>query len=76
MPGFAVRLENLNLHLKFFVEIAGRAGDIDPTGDPTLAILYALDDAGGLAALWTVGGFRRVHYLLAITCFGNFGHGL
>ena len=62
------------LGLKFFVEVADRARDVDAAGDAALAVLYALDDARRLAALGTVGRLRRVHYLLAVTCFGNLGH--
>ena len=61
-------------NLKFLVELAHRTRDIDPARDAALAVLYALDDARWLAAFGTVRGLRRVHYLLAITRFGNFGH--
>ena len=63
-----------NLRLKLFVEIARRTRDIDSAGDAALAVLYAFDDARRLAALRTVGRLRRVHYFLAVTCFGNLGH--
>jgi hypothetical protein len=65
------KLEN---NLKFLVEIAHRARDVDSAGDAALAVLDALDDTRRLAALGTVSRLRRVHHLLAITSFGNFGH--
>src|SRR5215831_11457992 len=76
----ARRLAGLSLvpifdfRLKFFVEVTRRTRDIDSARDAALAVLYALDDARRLAALGTVGRLRRVHYLLAVTCFGNLGH--
>jgi hypothetical protein len=41
--------------LELFVELAGRAGNKNSAGDAALAVLYALDDAGFLAALRAVG---------------------
>ena len=60
--------------LKFFVEVAGGARDVDAARNAALAVLHALDDACGFAALGTVGRLRRVHYFLAVTCFGYLGH--
>ena len=74
-PGF-FNSSKLNSNLKFLVEIAGRARDIDTAGDTSLAVFYALNDACGFAAFGTVGRLRRVHYLLAITCFCYFSHWL
>src|SRR5579863_8042906 len=71
-----LRRKNFNSNLKLFVEIADRAGDIHSTRNAALAVFDALDDARGLAALGTVGRLRRVHYLLAVACFGNFSHDL
>ena len=62
------------IRLKFLVEVARRAGDIDPARNAALSVFYALDDARRLAALGTVGRLRRVHYLLAVTCLCNLGH--
>src|SRR5579859_8014822 len=62
-------------YLKFLVELTSRAGDIHSAGYASLAVLHTLDDARRLVALGVVGGLRRVHCFLAITCFGNFGHG-
>jgi hypothetical protein len=61
-------------YLKLLVEVARRARDIHSAGNAALAVLYALDDARRLAALRTVGRLRRVHYLLAVTCFCYFCH--
>src|SRR5271157_1372506 len=63
-----------NRRLKFFVEVAHRAGDIDSAWNAALAVLHALDDACRLVALGTVGRLRRVHHLLAVPCFCNLGH--
>ena len=60
--------------LEFLVEIAGRAGDINSSWNAALAILHALYDSRRFVALGAIGGLRRVHYLLAIACLGNFGH--
>jgi hypothetical protein len=62
--------------LKFFVEFAGRARDIDSAGSAALAVLDALDDAGGFRALGAIGGLGRIHYLFAVAGFCNFSHGL
>ena len=60
--------------LELFVEIASGTRDINSAWNPALAVLHALDDARRLAALGTVGRLRRVHYLLAVTCFRYLGH--
>jgi hypothetical protein len=70
----AFSVPNFKIRLELLVEIAHRARDVDSAGDAALAVLHALDDARRLAALGTVGRLRRVHYLLTVTCFGNFGH--
>jgi len=70
-PGFSCGL-NLNRRLKFFVEIAYRARDVDSAGDAALAVFNALDDARRLTALgnsWST--FVVSHYLLAITGLCN-----
>src|ERR1700722_3786459 len=72
-PGFFAA-SDFKFCLKFLVKIAHRAGDIHSAGHAALAVLDALDDARGFAAFRTVGRLRRVHYLLAVTCFGNLGH--
>ena len=41
--------------LKLFVEVACRAGDIHSAGDAALTVFDPLHDAGGFAALGTVG---------------------
>jgi hypothetical protein len=41
--------------LELFVKIAGRAGDVDSAGDAALTVFDPLHDAGGFAALGTVG---------------------
>ena len=73
MPGFFLR-RRLKQRVKLFVEIALGARDGDAAGDAALAVLHALHDARRLAAFGTVGRLRRVHCLLAVTCFCNLGH--
>jgi len=75
LPGFLLD-SNLKQYLKFLVEIAYRARDVDSARDTPLAVFYTLDDARGLAALGTVSRLRRVHFLFAITSFCNLCHGL
>ena len=41
--------------LELFEKLACRAGDVDSAGDAALAVFDALHDAGGFAALGTVG---------------------
>ena len=72
-PGF-LYASNLKRYLKFLVEVAYRARNVDSAGDAALAVLDALDDARRLVALGTVSRLRRVHYLLAVTCFCNLCH--
>ena len=60
--------------LELFEEVAGRAGDVDAAGDAALAILDALDDAGGLGALGTICAFLCIHDLFAVAGFGNLRH--
>jgi hypothetical protein len=72
-PGFFYP-SNFYWNLKFFVEVARGARDIDSAGNAALAVFYALDDARRFAALGTVGRLRRVHFLLAVTCFRYFSH--
>ncbi|MGA9586168.1 MAG: hypothetical protein WBQ95_12615, partial [Terracidiphilus sp.] len=55
--------------------VARRAGDIDSARYAALAVFHAFDDTRRFAALRAVGGLRRVHCFLTITCFGYFGHG-
>ena len=62
--------------LKFFVEVAGGARDVDAARNAALAVLHALDDACGFAALGTVSRLRRVHYFLAVAGLCNLCHGL
>ncbi len=60
--------------LELLEEVAGGAGDVDATGDVTLAIFDALDDAGGLGALGTVGALVGIHDLFPVAGFGNLRH--
>jgi hypothetical protein len=62
--------------LELFVELAGGAGNEDSAGDTALAILYAFNDPGGLAALGTVSALGGVHFLLTICCLRNLGRHL
>lgn len=73
MPGFSSVL-NLKRRLKFLVEVARGARNINSAGNAALAVFYALDDARRLFTLGTVGRFCRVHFLLAVACFCNLGH--
>ena len=57
------------------MEVAHGTRDVDSAWDAAFTVLDALDDARGFRALGTVGRLRRVHHLLAIASFGNFGHG-
>jgi len=54
LPGF-LTAQNFNQRLKFLVELARRAGYINPARNAALAVFYALDNACRLAALRTVG---------------------
>jgi hypothetical protein len=65
----------LGSFLELFVELAGRAGDINSARDASFAVFDALHNAGGLAALRTIRALGRVHNFLAICCLGNLGHG-
>ncbi len=67
-------IPNFIYYLKFLVEIARRARDVDSARNAALTVFYALDDTRRLAAFGTVGRLRRVHFLLAVTCFCNLGH--
>ena len=60
--------------LELFEEVASRAGNVDSAGNTALAVLDALDDAGGLGALGTIGALLGVHDLLAVTGFGDLCH--
>ena len=60
--------------LQLFEEIAGRAGDVHPTGHATLPVLDALYDTGGFGALGAVGALLCVHDLFAVTGLGNLSH--
>jgi len=63
--------QNLTFYLQFLVELARRAGNIDPAGHASLAVFHALDDARRLAALGTIRALARVHDLLSVRCFCN-----
>jgi hypothetical protein len=56
------------------VEIACGAGDIDSSRRVPLAILDPLYYPRRLGALGTVRALGGVHFLLAISGFGNLGH--
>jgi hypothetical protein len=60
--------------LELLVEFAGGAGDEDSTRDAALTVFYPLYNARWLATLGAVSALGRVHYLFAISCFGNFCH--
>src|SRR5271165_3167173 len=64
----------LMVRLEPFVEFASGAGDVDSAGNAALAVLYPLDDAGGLAALRAVGALGGVHYFLTVCGLRNLGH--
>ena len=62
--------------LKLFEKFTRRAGDEHSARDASLAVFYALHDAGDLAALGAIGALGGVHDLLAVTGFGNLRHWL
>ena len=64
----------LRFELKLFVEITGRAGNINPSRNATLAILDPLDDASWLLALGAVRALGGVHFFFAVGGFGNLSH--
>lgn len=57
--------------LQLLVEFASRARDENSPRDIALAILHALDNPCGLAALGAVSALGRIHYLLAVGSLGN-----
>jgi hypothetical protein len=60
--------------LQFLEELARGAGDKHTSRNVALAILYTLNNAGGLCAFWTVGALGRIHHLFAITSFCDLSH--
>jgi hypothetical protein len=56
------------------VEIARRTRNKDAARDSTFAVLDALYDPRCFATLWAIGALGRIHYFLAVCCFGNLGH--
>jgi hypothetical protein len=60
--------------LELLVEFAGGAGDENAAGDAALAVLDALYDARGLAALGAIGALGGVHYFLTVSSLGDLGH--
>ena len=70
MPKVGASGRNLQLLVKF----ARRAGNKNSAGDAALAVLYALYDAGLLAALGAVGALGSIHHFLTVGCFCDLGH--
>jgi hypothetical protein len=67
----------LFLKLQFLKELASRARDVDSAGNAAFTVLYALDDACGLAAFGAIRALGRVHDLLAVGCLCDlcaYGH--
>lgn len=69
-----LRVRDVLRNLELLEEIACRAGDVDSTGNVTLAILNALDDASGLGALRACCALLCIHDLCAVASFGNLRH--
>src|ERR1017187_6106959 len=67
-PGISLA-RNWKLPLELLVEVARRAGNIDPARYAALAVLHALDDARRLAALGTIRALAGVHHLLTVRRF-------
>ena len=64
--------------LQLLVKFTRRARDENASGNTTLAILHALDDARRLAALGAIRALGSIHHLLAVCCFcdlGTYCHG-
>jgi hypothetical protein len=73
--GLPLRLNGfLRDSLELLVEFAAGAGNKDASGNVAFAVLHALHDPCGLAALGTVGALGGVHDLLAVRRFGDFCH--
>jgi hypothetical protein len=61
--------------LQFLEELAARARNEDPSTHIAFTVFNALYDAGGLAALGTIGALGGIHHFLAISGLGYLGHG-
>jgi hypothetical protein len=73
-PGINRASQNPN-GLKFLVKIARGARDVHSAWGATLAVFYALHNAGWLRALRAVRALRSVHHLLAVSSLSDLGHG-
>src|SRR5260370_22184029 len=73
LPGL-YRVPQFLMSLELFEEVACRAGDVDSAGGAALAVLGALDNAGGFGALRAVAALVSIHDLLTVAGFGNLRH--
>jgi hypothetical protein len=64
------------LPLKFFVKLAGRAGDVNASGNSTLPILYSFHNARCFTAFRTFNALGSVYHFRTIGGLGYFCHGL
>ena len=61
---------------KLFVEVTGRAGDVNASGNSAFPILYSFHNASCLTAFGTFNALGSVHHLGTIGGFGYFRHGV
>jgi hypothetical protein len=61
---------------KLFVEVAGRAGDVNSSGNSAFPILYSFHNASCFIAFGTFNALGSVHHLGTIGGFGYFRHGV
>jgi hypothetical protein len=69
-------LKPIPFSLKLFVEIAGRARDVNASGNSTLPILYSFHNASCLVAFGTFNALGSVHHLRTVGGLGYFRHGV
>jgi hypothetical protein len=73
-----ILLENNDLQdrSKLFVEVAGRAGDVNASGNSAFPILYSFHNASCFIAFGTFNALGSVHHLGTIGGLGYFRHGV
>jgi hypothetical protein len=62
------------MNLELFEEVTCRAGDVNSAWRAALAVLDALDDAGGFGTLGAICALVGVHDLLTVAGLGNLRH--
>jgi hypothetical protein len=70
------RINDLQGRSKLFVEVAGRAGDVNASGNSAFPILYSFHNASCLIAFGTFNALGSVHHLGTIGGLGYFRHGV